>query len=121
MTTELRLFCLHYADFCYGDASNESCSNFEQAKRIALAKPKASNVAYQYWKGHGRIYTKPCGRGAHWTNLHTGDGSNGQGHLFVWAYDTGHRSGNRILIHMKGVDAAGGPSDGKITHGVKSY
>ena len=84
-----------------------------------MKKPKASNVAYQYWKGFGRLFTKPCDRGACWTNEHTGNGSNGQGHLFVWAFDTGHRSGNRILINMKGVDIERG--SGRFTTDIDCY
>ena len=78
MTENLELFCLHYADFCYGDESHEPCESFEEAKEIMRKKPANSKIAYQYWVGHKALFTKPAGyEGSHWTNEHTGDGSNG--------------------------------------------
>ena len=122
MTENLALFCLHYADFCYGDESHESCQSFEEAKEIMREKPADSKIAYQYWVGHKALFTKPAGHeGSYWTNEHTGDGSNGQGHLFLWGIDTGHTQNGRTLIYMRGVDAAGGKSDGDITSGISSF
>lgn len=39
-------FVLHYTDFCFGDASSESCESFDQAIKLVMKKPKKSNVAY---------------------------------------------------------------------------
>jgi hypothetical protein len=76
-------FCIHYADFCYGDASNESCHSYEEAAQKVLKKPKRSDIAYQYWREHKALFTKPVNRNATWTNEHTKSNPE-SGHLFIW-------------------------------------
>lgn len=82
-------------------------------------KPKSCATAYQFWEDHKRMYTKPAGvhSGGTWTNRYANEYP-GNCNLFVWGYDTGHKKGDRMLIHLRGVDACGGPSDGEITNGV---
>lgn len=68
-------FCIHYSDFCNGDMGSEYLPNYNDAVKLILSKPKNSKTAYQYWRDHDRLYTKPAGMNqAKWTNEHTGDG-----------------------------------------------
>lgn len=67
-------FCIHYADFCFGDKGMEDCDSYVKGMQLVLTKPKDSQVAYQYWVGHVKLLTKPAGLGAIWTNAHTGTG-----------------------------------------------
>jgi len=60
MDTEGNWFEINYADFCYGDENNESCNSYEEAIKLVISKPKKSNIAYQWWKGHRELYTKKC-------------------------------------------------------------
>ena len=115
---DLQWFVVHYADFCGGDESNESCESFDQAIEKVMKKPKKSNVAYQFWKDHGRLYTKPAGRGATWTNEHTNAHPHA-GHLFVCGKKTNIEIDGRTLIRMDNVDTGGGPSDGHIDYNVQ--
>jgi hypothetical protein len=50
---------------------------------MVLGKPKRSDVAYQYWREHKALFTKPVNRGATWTNEHTKNYP-GSGNLFIW-------------------------------------
>ena len=110
---ELEWFVIHYADFCGGDLSNESCHSFEQAIEMVMKKPMVSNTAYQWWKDHGKLYTKPTGRHAVWTNEHTKRFPHA-GHLFVCGNKTNFEINGRTLIIMKNVDTEGG--DGHIDY-----
>jgi hypothetical protein len=74
---------INYADFCYGDTNSEPCDSYEQAVEMFLLKPKKTNIAYQWWKEHKRLYTKPVNRGAFWTDENTNNNPE-CGHLFVW-------------------------------------
>lgn len=82
-----------------------------------MKKPKVSNTAYQWWKDHGRLYTKPTGRHAVWTNEHTKRFPHA-GHLFVCGNKTNIEINGRTLILMKNVDTGGGPSDGHIDYDI---
>jgi phage gp46-like protein len=74
---------INYGDFCGGDAKSEHCESYETAVKMVLLKPKKTNIAYQWWSDHKRLYTKPTNRGATWTNEHTNNHPEA-GHLFVW-------------------------------------
>ena len=50
---------------------------------MLFKKPKKSNIAYQWWKDHSKMYTKPTNRDAFWTNEHANN-MPGNCHLFVW-------------------------------------
>jgi hypothetical protein len=84
-----------------------------------MKKPKKSNIAYQFWKDHKRLYTKPAGRNATWTNEHTNNCPEA-GHLFVCGRSLNYELNGRTLIRMDNVDTGGGPSDGHINHDVKN-
>jgi len=84
---------------------------------MVLNKPKQSNIAYQWWADHKKLYTKPANRGATWTDQHT-DTYPTAGHLFVWGQSLDLEVGGRTLIRLENVDTGGGPSDGHIDHSV---
>ena len=44
---------------------------------LIMQKPQDKFTAYQWWKEHNKLYTKPATKNAVWTNEDTGDGSNG--------------------------------------------
>lgn len=114
-------FCIHYSDFCYGDESSEGCDSFENALKIVQSKPKNSQIAYQWWIGHQRVFTKPAGRGATWTDQHTGNGKgpSPQGNLFVWGTSMGIKVNGRTLFCMKDVSISGG--DAKSDHQIGTF
>lgn len=86
-----------------------------------MTKPKVSNVAYQYWVGHKKLFTKPTGKGATWTNEHTNNNPN-DGNLFLYGKNTGVKHNGRTLFWVDGVDAANaGAADGRIDYNVTSY
>ena len=105
---ELEWFVVQYADLCGGDLLNETCHSFEQAIEMVKNKPKKSNIAYQWWKDDGKLYTKPTGRGAVWSNEHTKRFPHA-GHLFVCGHKTNVEIDGRTLILMRNVDTGGGP------------
>jgi hypothetical protein len=82
-----------------------------------LKKPKRSDVAYQFWREHKTLYTKPVNSFATWTNEHTKSKPE-SGHLFIWGQSTSFENNGRTLVRMKNVDTGGGPSDGHIDHGI---
>ena len=86
-----------------------------------MTKPKVSNVAYQYWVSHKKLFTKPTGKGATWTNEHTNNNPN-DGNLFLYGKNTGVKHNGRTLFWVDGVDAANaGAADGRIDYNVTSY
>jgi len=86
---------------------------------LVMKKPKKSNIAYQFWKGHKKLYTKPTGKGAYWTNEHTNNNPE-EGHLFVFGKSLNVELNGKTLIRMDNVDTGGGPSDGHIDHNIQS-
>ena len=104
---ELDWFVVHYADLHGGHLSDETCHSFEQAIEMVKKKPKKSNVAYQWWKDVGRLYTKPTGRGAVWSNEQTKRFPHA-GHLFVCGYKTNVEIDGRTLILMRNVNTGRG-------------
>lgn len=114
-------FCLFYADFCFGDDGSDPCTTYAKAMALAQKKPQESTVAYQYWVGHRALLRKPAGRGAIWTNEHTGTGKQADhpGHLFVWGTSLGATLGGRTLFCMKDVAITGG--DAQVDDKVLTY
>lgn len=82
-----------------------------------MKKPKKSNVAYQYWVDHRRLFTKPTGHGAIWTNEHALRHS-GQCHLFVCGTNMNHELNGRTLVKLDNVETTGGdgPADNDISN-----
>jgi len=84
---------------------------------MVLNKPKKSKIAYQWWADHKRLFTKPTGRGATWTDEHTNKNPTA-GHLFVWGQSLDFEVDGKTLIKLENVDTGGGPSDGHIDYEV---
>ena len=75
---------------------------------MVLGKPKGkTNIAYQYWAGHKKLYTKPAAKGAKWMDQHA-KGHPGNCNLFVWGYSTGHHANGKTLVCLNSVDVGGG-------------
>ena len=106
----LQWFVVRDGDFCGGDTHGAACQSWDQALAM-LPPPRDSRTAYQYYQPHGKLYTKPVGRGAQWRGYPC--------NLFVCGEDLGLRDGGKRLIRLQGVDCCFG--DGHIDHGVSSY
>ena len=86
---------------------------------MVMKKPKDSKIVYQFWKYNKKLYTKPTGQGALWTNENTNTYPN-EGHLFVYGEPLNQDMSGRSLIKLEGVDASGGESDGHIDYDVEN-
>ena len=55
-------FCVQYFDFHGGDIESAPCSNYDEACKMIMSKPKQSDIAHSHVEG--TLYSKAVDRGS---------------------------------------------------------